>query len=334
MPEPLRLVVVGVGRMGRIHAVQMAGLSEIDLVGVSDANPDAAASLAAELGVESIHPAALPDRGDVEAWLIATPTTTHRAVVATAIDAGVHVLCEKPLTLDPLEDAELANEAEREGRILQIGFWRRFSPPWSAAKALIEAGDIGRPLYLRLSQWDADPPSSEFCRPDVSGGLAIDCGVHEFDLAEWLTGSTVETVQGHDLPLVDEAVGRVGDIDNLVAILHLADGATATVDLSRNSRYGDDVRTEILGDSGALFIETLPRGRARLATRAVCEILPGSETDDAMISGLIAQAKVFHRLTRGERFDHPGAAASRRALEIGRAVQASAASGGQPVAVP
>ena len=333
MSEPLRLVVVGVGRMGRIHAVQMAGLDGIELVGISDANPDAAGSLASELGVELIDPAVLPDRDDVEAWVIATPTTTHGAVVSTALAAGVHVLCEKPLTLHPAEDAELAAAARRAGRVLQIGFWRRFSPPWSAAKALIDSGGIGRPLYLRLSQWDADPPPPEFCRPEASGGLAIDCGVHEFDLAEWLTGSTVERVEGHDLLIVDEAVGGVGDVDNLMAVLHLSDGAAATVDLSRNSRYGDDVRTEILGDSGALFVDTLPRARASLATRDGFEALPGSQVDDAMVAGLIAQAEVFHRLVRGEQLDHPDADASRRAVEIGRAVQASAASG-KPVAVP
>ena len=319
--------------MGRIHAVQMAGLDGIELVGVSDADPDAAGSLAAELGVESIEPAILQDRDDVEAWVIATPTTTHGAVVSRALASGVHVLCEKPLTLHPAEDAELAEAARRAGRVLQIGFWRRFSPPWSAAKAIIDSGGIGRPLYLRLSQWDADPPPPEFCRPEASGGLAIDCGVHEFDLAEWLTGSTVERVEGHDLPIVDEAVGGVGDVDNPMAVLHLSDGAAATVDLSRNSRYGDDVRTEILGDSGALFIDTLPSGQARLATRDGFETLPGSQVDDAMVAGLTTQAEVFHRLVRGEQLDHPDADASRRAVEIGRAIQASAASG-EPVAVP
>lgn len=319
--------------MGRIHAVQMAGLDGIELVGVSDANPDAAGSLAEELGVGSIEPAALPDRDDVEAWVIATPTTTHGAVVSRALAAGVHVLCEKPLTLHPAEDVELAAAARQAGRILHIGFWRRFSPPWSAAKEVIDSGGIGRPVYLRLSQWDAHPPPPEFCRPEASGGLAIDCGVHEFDLAEWLTGSTVDTVEGHNLPIVDQAVGGVGDVDNLMAILHLSDGAAATVDLSRNSRYGDDVRTEILGDSGALFIETLPRGRTRLANGDGFEALSGSEVDDAMIAGLEAQAKVFHRLARGEQLDHPDADASRRAVEIGRAVQESAASG-KPVAVP
>lgn len=332
MLEPIRLVVVGVGRMGQTHARQMADLEGIELVGVSDSNADAATSLALELGVEAIPPDALEDRTDVEAWVIATPTATHASIVTAGLDRGVHILCEKPLTLDPIRDAELGAAALRAGRILQVGFWRRFSPPWQTAKELIEAGAIGRPIYLRLSQWDADPPPSEFCRPEASGGLAIDCGVHEFDLAEWLTDSTIDTVHGYDLPLVDEAIGDVGDVDNLVAMLGLSSGAKASVDLSRNGRYGDDVRTEILGEDGAIFVDLLPRGQTRLATRAGVETIPRSRTDDALIAGLEAQAQVFHRLVRGEDLDHPGAETSRRAVAVGRAIQASAASGG-PVVV-
>ena len=327
MLEPLRVAVVGVGRMGRTHAFQMAALDEIELVGVVDSHPHTAASLADALGVETIPTDEIGDRDDLDAWVIATPTTTHDSIVTAALEAGVHVLCEKPLTLDPARDAGLADAAEELGLVLQVGFWRRFSPPWSRAKELIEAGGIGRPVYLRLSQWDAQPPPPEFCNPEVSGGLAIDCGVHEFDLAEWLTGSSVVSVQGHHLPLVEKAVGEAGDVDNLLAVLQLSSKATATVDLSRNGRYGDDVRTEILGEEGAIFIDMLPHGRTRLAGRAGIQTVEGSEVEDAMLAGLTAQVRAFHRLVRGEDIDHPGAEASRRAVIIGRGVQRSAASG-------
>lgn len=312
--------------MGRVHARLLASLEGLDLVGVVDADAGASDSLAAQLDVEAIHPLRLADRSDLEAWVIATPTDTHHSIALAALEAGVHVLCEKPLTLDPVRDVELEALARTTGRILQVGFWRRFSPPWAEAKRLIAAGAIGRPIYLRFSQWDADPPPPEFCSPEVSGGLAIDCGVHEFDLAEWLTGSDIVSVQGHDLPIVDAAVGEAGDVDNLIALLHLSGGAAASVDLSRNGRYGDDVRTEILGEDGAIFVEMLPRARARLAGRSGIETIGGSEVGDAMLAGLTAQAQAFHRLVRGADIDHPGAEASRRAVVVGRAVQRSAGS--------
>ena len=328
MREPLRLAVVGVGRMGAIHARSLAARDSIHLAAVVDAAADVAGLVAGEIGASAYtSTAALLERDDIEAWLVATPTATHPAVVATALEAGLHVLCEKPLALDMTESETIGALAVSAGRVLQLGFWRRFSPPWAAAKRVIDSGAIGRPLMLRLAQWDADPPPPEFCDPLVSGGLAIDCGVHEFDLVEWLTGLPVETVAAWNLPLVDQAIGDAGDVDNLVAVLGLQGGAVATVDLTRNCRYADDVRTEILGEGGAVFVELLPVGRARLATSSGIEVVPGSETDDAFIEGIISQAEAFAVAVRGGVFNGPDALASTRAVRLGRAVQEAASTG-------
>jgi myo-inositol 2-dehydrogenase/D-chiro-inositol 1-dehydrogenase len=314
--------------MGGFHARTLVGSASVNVVAVVDQDRAASAAVAAEIGATS--PATLDDllaRSDVEAWLVATPTLTHGDVVRAAIGSGIHVLCEKPLSLDTAESAALGSAAADAGLILQIGFWRRFAPPWVMARELLRDGAIGRPLLLRLAQWDADPPPPTFCDPAVSGGLAIDCGVHEYDLAEWLTGLRIERVTAHGLPLVDETIGAVGDVDNLLAVLELTDGAVATVELTRNCRYGDDVRTEILGAEGAIFIDLLPRGRTRLATATGSRVVPGSETGDAFAAGVARQADSFAAAVRTGAGAVPLAAASTRALEIGRAVQRAAATG-------
>lgn len=328
MDDKLGLAVIGVGRMGAFHARTLAKSECVEVVAVADTFADTARTLAAELDVDAFtSPEALLGDDRIEAWVIATPTLNHPAMVTMALDAGLHVLCEKPLALDHDVSLELENRASAAGRLLQIGFWRRFAPPWAKAKELIDAGAIGRPLMVRLSQWDADPPPASFCDPATSGGLAIDCGVHEYDLAEWLTGLRTERVTSRNLPLVDSTLGEVGDVDNLVAILDLSGGAVATVDLSRNCRYGDDVRTEILGDAGALFVELLPTGRARLATAAGIETVVGSESDDAFYAGVLAQADAFAGAVRGWNTEVPAASTSTRAVLVGRAVQ-EAANGG------
>ncbi len=332
MDQKLRLAVVGVGRMGAFHARTVASSDLIDVVAVADVDGAAAESVGREIGAVAYSSLdELARSGAAEAWLIATPTTTHPEVVRLALDAELHVLCEKPLALDPGESDKLGSEANSRGVLLQIGFWRRYAPPWAAAKELIAAGAIGRPLLLRLSQWDADPPPAAFCDPASSGGLAIDCGVHEFDLAEWFTGLEVTEVTARNLPLVDESLATVGDVDNLVAVLDLEGGAAATVDLSRNCRYGDDVRTEILGAEGAIFIDLLPSSRTRLATSAGVETVAGSVVADAFTAGVQAQADAFARAVRGEALDFPGATASSRAVAIGLAVRRAAVDG--PVAI-
>lgn len=317
--------------MGAFHARTIAPSPLIEVAAIADTDPGAVGELAEVVGVDPLTSLSeLSEREDIDAWLISTPTTTHPDVVRSALEAGVHILCEKPLALDPDESERLGAEAARLGLVLQVGFWRRFSPPWATAKRLVGAGAIGRPLIIRLSQWDADPPPAVFCDPASSGGLAIDCGVHEFDLAEWLTGLTVTGVSARNLPLVDETLAAVGDVDNLVAMLDLEGDAIATVDLSRNCRYGDDVRTELLGSEGALFIDLLPTGRTRLATATRNEIVAGSETEDAFAAGVLAQAEAFAAAVSGGISDYPGAEASTRAVAIGLEVRVAADSGGPP----
>ena len=320
------LALIGAGRMGGFHLGALATTDAIDVLAVADTDEKAlGAAASARDGLTTYTDAAEAMRHPgVEGCLIATSTPSHPSLVRMAVEAGTHVLCEKPLALDPEEAMALGNEAAAAGLVLQVGFWRRYSPPWVTAREAILAGSIGQPLMVRLSQWDADPPPSEFCDPAVSGGLAIDCGVHEFDLAEWLTGSTIESVRGWSLPLVEPTLEAVGDVDNLVAVLRMKDDSVATVDLSRNSRYGDDVRTEILGSDGALFVDFLPSARTRLATAEGIRVIEGSETDDATAAGVIAQAEAFAAAVRGDGDDRPGATASARATSVGLAVVKSA----------
>ncbi len=328
MDAPVNLALVGAGRMGSFHGKALREDSAVTISVVVDADPAAARSLAGAIDAEpSISLDDVIAMPGIDGWLIATSTPSHPEIVAMAIEGGVHALCEKPLSLDVELGAELGQRAAEQGLVLQVGFWRRFAPGWVAARRMIDTGAIGRPLLLRFAQWDADPPPPAFCDPAVSGGLAIDCGVHEYDLAEWLTGSQVTRVTARNLPVVSQAVGEAGDVDNLVAILDLANGAVATVDLSRNFRYADDVRTEILGSDGALFVDMLPEGSTRLATAGGLSIVEGSKAPDPMTSGVVAQARAFATAIRSEAGGFPGATASNRAVSIGRAVQAAALSG-------
>jgi predicted dehydrogenase len=329
VPAALPVVLVGLGRMGRFHLAALGDVDEVDVVALAEPDP-AARQVAADLCPHATAYATVAEalaHPGLEGCIVASPTPSHHAVVDAALRAGLHVLCEKPLALDDAEARSLGDLASRVDRVLQVGFWRRFAPPWRAARDCVVAGAIGTPLYVRLAQWDADPPPASFCDPAVSGGLAIDCGVHEFDLAEWLTGRQVVRVSAWSLPLVDQQLAAVGDVDNLVAVLELDGGGVATVDLTRNARYGDDARTELLGSDGAVLIDTLPVGRARIGTAAGMVDLAGSATDDVMRAGVAEQARAFAAAARGTATDTPGAAASIRATAIGRAVIEAAATG-------
>ena len=252
----------------------------------------------------------------------------HAEMVRDALEHGLHVLCEKPLALVTEVSKELATLATTANLVLQIGHWRRFSPPWATAKKFLDTGIIGTPIMIRLSQWDANSPPASFCDVTISGGLAIDCGVHEYDLAEWFFGSPVRAVRAWNLSLVEKSLAAVGDVDNLCAVLEFDDARTAFVDLSRNCRYGDDVRTEILASNGAIFIDLLPTGRTRLATKDGVTEVSGSLAVDATAAGVENQLDAFATEVANQGLiDFPDGGASARATQIGHAVNLSAKTG-------
>ena len=129
--------------MGALHARTLAKVPEIELVAVVDARLEAVRNVAEDTGAEAMASlSALMARSDVEAWLVATPTPTHPKMVDMALDAGVHVLCEKPLSLESGDGKRLGAQADAAGfclwsiRVLQVGFWRRFSPPWGQGQGV------------------------------------------------------------------------------------------------------------------------------------------------------------------------------------------------------
>jgi predicted dehydrogenase len=326
---PFPVVVVGLGRMGRFHLAALEDVDDIEVAALAEPDP-ASRQIASERCPNASAYATIAEalaHPGLEGCIIASPTPSHPDLVTAALDAGLHVLCEKPLALDEADAKRLGELAAARQRLLQVGFWRRFAPPWRATKECVVAGAIGTPLFVHLSQWDADPPPASFCDPAVSGGLAIDCGVHEFDLAEWLTGRLAVRVSAWSLPHVDPDLAAVGDVDNLVAVLELEGGGVATVDLTRNARYGDDARSELLGSNGAVLIDTLPAGRARIGTSAGMVELAGSSAHDVMRTGVAEQARAFAAAARGAPCNVPDAAASIRATAIGRAVMKAAATG-------
>jgi myo-inositol 2-dehydrogenase / D-chiro-inositol 1-dehydrogenase len=320
------IALIGAGRMGRTHARALARSRDAQLVAVCDPAPGAAEAATptgatAHLEVDAV----LADRS-IEGVLIAAPTPLHDQLVERALIAGKHVLCEKPLTLEVRRDIELGRLAESLGLVLQVGFWRRFAWPYREAERLLAEGAIGTPRLMRLSQWDSEPPPPAFCDPAVSGGLEIDCGVHELDLAAWLLGSPVAHVSAAGAPGAP-SIEAVGDVEALVALAVTAGGAPVTIDLARSVRYGDDVRTEIVGAHGALLISAVGAGSLAVgdASGLTSQAVPSEHVlDDA----LAAQADCFARAIGGHRDPAlPGAAASAHALAAAQAMRRARLSG-------
>ena len=249
--DVLRFGVIGAGRIGKIHAENLATrIPGAQVVAIADVNLEAAQQTAARLHIPAVYQdyQAILQDPQVEAVAICSSTDTHARLIVEAAQAGKHIFCEKPIDHD-LAKIDAALEAvSKAGVKLQIGFNRRFDPNFRKIHDMVAAGKIGEPHILRITSRDPAPPPPEYVK--VSGGIFLDMTIHDFDMARYLMGSEVETVYVAGAVLVDPEIGKAGDIDTAIITLHFANGAIGAIDNSRKAVYGYDQRAEMFGSGG------------------------------------------------------------------------------------
>ncbi|MGR4863632.1 inositol 2-dehydrogenase [Caulobacter sp. LARHSG274] len=243
------IAVIGAGRIGRIHARNVAAHPELVLAGVSDPVAMTAAEVAAETGAAVLSFEAVIGDPRIRGVIIASPTQQHLAQAAAAIAAGKAVLCEKPLDLD-LAKARAAEGALGGGQPLVLGFNRRFDRHFAGLKQQLLAGRIGALESLLIISHDPAPPPAEYVR--TSGGLFKDMAIHDFDMARFLLDEEPVEVFASTACLVDPAIGAAGDVDTAKTILKTASGKICVISNSRRSGYGYDQRIEAYGAGGLL----------------------------------------------------------------------------------
>jgi scyllo-inositol 2-dehydrogenase (NAD+) len=256
MKVRLAVGLIGLGRLGRVYARDLSGrIPETRLVAVADPLGSLAEEVAAEFDVPRHYsdPLSLIDEAAVDAVVIVTPTHTHRELVLAAAARRKPTFCEKPPALSLDEVAAMQDAITRSGMFFQMGFMRRFDAGYAAGKRAIEAGRIGTPLVFKSTSRDPFRPSLEYANPKSSGGMLIDMGIHDFDLARWFMGEA-RSVSTIGATIAYPELATVGDIDNAVASLTFASGKLGVVDLSRSGIYGYDISTEILGSEGTVRI--------------------------------------------------------------------------------
>jgi len=244
------MAVLGCGRIGRIHAGNLARHPRAKLVSVFDVANDAARQTATELGVKRAQSVdeVWADR-EVAAVLIATPTDTHVPLITAAVKAGKAVFCEKPIDVD-LERARACGRdiAPLRPRLM-MGFNRRFDPSFRALGERLHRGEIGRLELVVITSRDPAPPPLAYIRS--SGGLLRDMTIHDFDMARYLAGD-ISQMQAFGANLVDPKIARLGDIDTCTVSMRAKSGALLQINNSRRCVYGYDQRIEVFGASGML----------------------------------------------------------------------------------
>jgi predicted dehydrogenase len=292
----IRIAVIGVGRMGLTHAENLAHrVRGARLVAVTTSKAERAAEVRRSGGDVAVFPTleALLDAGDLDAVCISSSTSAHADNVETCAAAGLHIFCEKPLALT-LPDCDRAiAAAERAGVKLMMGHVRQFDAGHVEAKRFIDAGAIGQPLVFRAISGDVDPPPPSFADPVVSGGLILDAMYHDLYLSRWLMADEPVRAYAEGGALVDPAIGAVGDVDNAVVALRFGRGAMGTLYASRTTRYGHDLRVEVIGDEGAVQIGRFRQTPVRLLDRqGVHHDMPRT-TPDRLGEAFVTELQAF-----------------------------------------
>jgi myo-inositol 2-dehydrogenase/D-chiro-inositol 1-dehydrogenase len=255
MTEKINLGLIGAGRIGRVHAENLAyRVPGANLMAVSDVFEEAAEKCAADYKIPSVskdHRTIL-DNKDIDAVLICSSTDTHAQFISEAAAAGKHIFCEKPIALDLKVIDEALAVVEQNGVKLQIGFNRRFDSNFMQVRELVATGQLGQPHLVRITSRDPAPPPIDYIK--VSGGIFLDMMIHDFDLARYLINTEVEEVFASGGVMIDPAIGEAGDVDTAVVMLRYANGAIGTIDNSRQAVYGYDQRAEVFGSGGGVVV--------------------------------------------------------------------------------
>jgi myo-inositol 2-dehydrogenase/D-chiro-inositol 1-dehydrogenase len=236
----LTIGLLGAGRIGKVHAAAIAGTPGAQLVAVADALPDAATSLASAYGARVGSIDEIIGDDSVDAVFITTPTDVHSDLIEQAAVAGKAIFCEKPIDLSVERVRQCLGVVAGHDARLMVGFNRRFDPNFRAARARIDAGDIGEVEMVSITSRDPGPPPLEYMAR--SGGLFRDMTIHDFDMARLLLGEEPVSVSAVGSVLVDPAIGGVPDIDSAAVTLVTASGRIAQISNSRRASYGYDQR--------------------------------------------------------------------------------------------
>jgi myo-inositol 2-dehydrogenase/D-chiro-inositol 1-dehydrogenase len=295
LPKKLQVGIIGAGRIGKEHAQTLAyRLPDAHAAVITDLNTAAAKELADRLGIPRVakNTQEILNDPSIEAVLICSPTDTHVGLIIEAARARKHIFCEKPIDVSLSKIDQALQAVEKSGVKFQVGFNRRFDANFARVRAAVKTGEIGTPHLMHIISRDPEPPPISYVKS--SGGIFLDMTIHDFDMARFLIGAEVESIYATGAVLIDPAIGKAGDIDTALLVLHFKNGVIATIDNSRKAVYGYDQRVEILGSKGSIATGNCYPNQAILSTgTAVQRDLPLNFFMERYTESFAAELRAF-----------------------------------------
>jgi inositol 2-dehydrogenase len=318
--------VLGVGEMGKRHAENLRRLvPEARLIAIADVSAQRATQVAEELAIEHTYSSLeeMVQRKDIDAVVIAAPDRFHAQLVRTAAAAGKDILCEKPLATT-LEEAHAALDAVSQAGVrLQVGFMRHYDPAYAAAMKRVEAGEIGTPVIFKSVGRDRDEPPMAAYQSGVNGMLFYSNTIHDFDLARWLMRDEVSDVHAYATTTIRPEVAKYGDIVAGVVNLKFAHGAIGNLESYVQAMYAYDVRTEIVGSEGSIFVGSVQGTPVTFLTATGCNQVLADHFLSRFTDAYLAEVQDFVNMILTDRPPRITGEDGLRALEVAVAAENS-----------
>ncbi|EBP8878764.1 D-chiro-inositol-2-dehydrogenase IolG2 [Salmonella enterica subsp. enterica] len=270
--KKLRCGVIGLGRVGKMHVENMYLLPQLDIICAADYFIEEMSDWLYSVNITSGYKnyQELLQRDDIEAVFIFTSTDMHEEIVTAAAQAGKHIFCEKPLSMNEDEQASMAvlRKVKEKGVTLQVAFNRRFDPQFHEVFELVRSGKIGRPQMIKITSRDPDLLPHELIKR--IGGLIFDFTMHDFDMARFMMQDEVSEVYVKGNTLIDPSLKNIDDVDTLAVMLTFRNGGYALIDNSRRAVYGYDQRVEVFGSEGMAYADNVSESTVKVFNSQHC----------------------------------------------------------------
>ncbi|EIA1118054.1 D-chiro-inositol-2-dehydrogenase IolG2 [Salmonella enterica] len=270
--KKLRCGVIGLGRVGKMHVENMYLLPQLDIICAADYFIEEMSDWLYSVNITSGYKnyQELLQRDDIEAVFIFTSTDMHEEIVTAAAQAGKHIFCEKPLSMNEDEQASMAvlRKVKEKGVTLQVAFNRRFDPQFHEVFELVRSGKIGRPQMIKITSRDPDLLPHDLIKR--IGGLIFDFTMHDFDMARFMMQDEVSEVYVKGNTLIDPSLKNIDDVDTLAVMLTFRNGGYALIDNSRRAVYGYDQRVEVFGSEGMAYADNVSESTVKVFNSQNC----------------------------------------------------------------
>lgn len=324
--KQFQLALFGAGRMGAIHAANIAAHPRAALAGIVDPDVGAAQTLARSSRSRVRTPADVFDDPAIDAVVIASAASTHPELIDRALACGKAVFCEKPLARDLGTVRSLAAAVEAAGTPFLLAFNRRFDPGFASLASRLRRGEAGAPEMVLLTSRDPGPPPLDYI--GASGGILRETTIHDIDMARWLTGEEPDSVYAVGAARTDPRIAAAGHVDTVMVTLTMPSGTLVSINNSWRAAYGYDQRAEVHGASGMLQLGNI------FSTPVTAWNAAGGSSDRPQPFFLERYADAYrreldyfvNRLEEGGAMS-PGAADGLKALQIAEAAEESMKSG-------